>query len=331
MNSAVVRAGTPVLDVALMMEQNNALYVIVQDDSGAIVGVVSQADLDQFAELASADSTGTWKSRPIESLMATRLALPPVPTLPDAVSESTSEKDISCTPILERGSIVGVMTPHDVLVSWSRLEPALRAAGTDDVTQLANRTMFMRRLSEEWDRSARHDEPVALLLFDVDYFKQVNDQCGHMAGDKVLTAVGNSLRNSLRRYDVVARIGGDEFAAICFNCPADSVEGPVLRIQESVRQIEVPADFIRNRLTLSIGVAVVRSRDSSFTTDQLLSSADACLYHSKEAGRNCAYRIVLDCSSGEPRPECIGMPRYSEGSVDYILHPASLSSDDVAG
>lgn len=326
LDSAIVRTGTPVLDVALMMEQTDAQYVIVQNECGAIVGVVSQADLNHFTEMASEDSTSTWRSRPIESLMPTRLALPPAPPHPNREGEQASGKDISCTPILEQGRIVGVMTDDDVLVSWSRLEPALRAAGTDDVTKLANRTMFMRRLSEEWDRSSRSHEPIALLLFDVDCFKQVNDQCGHMAGDEVLTAVGNSLRESLRSYDVVARIGGDEFAALCFNCRADYIDQPIERIQESIQRIEVPAGLTRSNLTLSIGAAVVRSDKGRLTTDELLSSADACLYRAKEAGRNRAFRIVLDDASLEP--EYIGLPRYAEGSVDYLLHPESCTAPE---
>lgn len=320
--AAVVRTGTSLLDVALMMEQCDFQYAIVQDEQNAIVGIVSRDELNRYTEMVSGEATDTWQSRPVEDLMTTRLAQPSKSASPPYAIEVAAGGDISCIPIIEQGRIVGVMTRDDILMSWSRLEPALREAGTDDVTQLANRTMFMRRLSEEWDRSTRSEEPLALFLFDVDYFKQVNDLCGHMAGDEILAAVGKSVKDSLRSYDVVARIGGDEFAALCFNCKSESIDHPIRRIQESVRNIKAPVGLQRSQLTLSIGAAVVRSGFSELTTDELFSYADACLYRSKAAGRNRAFRIILD-ELQSATPECVGTgaKEYSEGSVDYIIHP----------
>jgi predicted signal transduction protein with EAL and GGDEF domain len=143
-----------------------------------------------------------------------------------------------------------------------------------------------------------------------------------MAGDEVLAAVGKSVKDSLRSYDVVARIGGDEFAALCFNCKSESINQPIRRIQESIRNIKAPAGLQRSQLTLSIGAAVVRSGFNELTTDELFSYADACLYRSKTAGRNRAFRIILD-EVQSATPECVGAgaQEYSEGSVDYIIHP----------
>ena len=325
--AAVVRAGTPLLDVALMMEQCEFQHAIVQDERGAIVGIVSRDELNRYTDMVSGETTNTWQSRPVEDLMTTRLAQPKASTPPPYSIEVAAGGDISCIPIVEQGRIVGVMTRDDILMSWGRLEPALREAGTDDVTQLANRTMFTRRLNEEWDRSSRSNEPLALFLFDVDNFKQVNDLCGHMAGDDVLAAVGQSVKESLRSYDVVARIGGDEFAALCFNCKSESIDHPIRRIQESIRNIKVPAGLQRSQLTLSTGAAVVQSGFSELTTDELFSYADACLYRSKAAGRNRAFKIILD-DTKSPSPECVGAANYSEGSVDYILHSENPHDDD---
>lgn len=325
--AAVVRTGTSLLDVALMMEQCEFQYAIVQNEQSAIVGIVSRDELNRYTEMVSGEATDTWQSRPVEDLMTTRLAHPSKSDPPPYAIEVAAGGDISCIPIVEQGRVVGVMTRDDILMSWSRLEPALREAGTDDVTQLANRTMFMRRLSEEWDRSSRSEEPLALFLFDVDYFKQVNDLCGHMAGDEILAAVGKSVKDSLRSYDVVARIGGDEFAALCFNCKSESIDHPIRRIQESVRNIKAPVGLQRSQLTLSIGSAVVRSGFNELTTDELFSYADACLYRSKAAGRNRAFRIILD-ELQSATPECIGTgsQQYSEGSVDYIIHPSEAAT-----
>lgn len=326
-SAAVVKTGTPLLDLALMMEQSEFQYAIVQNEQGAIVGLVSRADLNQYTDMVSEDGTSTWQSRPVEDLMMTRLAPGNPSTIPPYSIEVAAGGDISCIPIIEQGRVVGIMTRDDILMSWGRLEPALRAAGTDDVTQLVNRTMFMRRLTEEWDRSRRSKDPLALFLFDVDYFKQVNDLCGHMAGDDVLAAVGQGVKDSLRSYDVVARIGGDEFAALCFNCHSESIDHPIRRIQDSIRKIRVPAGLQRSQLTLSIGAAIVRSGFDGLTTDELFSYADACLYRSKSAGRNRAFKIILEDSTAAS-PECVGNIGYSEGSVDYVQHPQNEDEEE---
>ncbi|NQV25727.1 MAG: diguanylate cyclase [Rhodopirellula sp.] len=315
--AAIVRAGTSLLDLALLMEESEFLYAIVQDKRNTIVGIVSREDVTRYTEMFNSEDTATWQSRPVEDLMMTRLAQSP--NRPTNSLQVVDGSDVACIPIVEQGQIVGVMTHNDVLMSWRRLEPALRAAGTDDVTQLANRTMFMRRLEEEWDRSTRNSEPLALFLFDVDFFKQVNDQCGHMAGDDVLAAVGQSVKDSLRSYDVVARIGGDEFAALCFNCDSDAIDLPIRRIQESMRKIRIPAGLQRSQLTLSIGAAVVRSGFEELSTDKLFSHADACLYRSKAAGRNRAFRILLD-EHQTTTPESVDGKEYSAGAVNCILH-----------
>ena len=126
------------------------------------------------------------------------------------------------------------------------------------------------------------------------------------------------MKDSLRSYDVVARIGGDEFAALCFNCKSETIDQPICRIQEAVRNIKVPAGLQRSQLTLSIGATVVRSGFAELTTDKLFSYADACLYRSKTAGRNRAFNIILD-ETNSTSPECVGYAGFSEGSVDYIL------------
>jgi diguanylate cyclase (GGDEF)-like protein len=282
-----------------------------------------------YTTLLREEGVDDWKTRPVEDLMVTRLSPAPATPLPICGKPVTAGSDLSCVPIIEHGRVAGVMTEEDVLVSRSRLEPALRAAGTDDVTSLANRTMFMRRLAEEWDRSLRVNQPLTLFLFDVDYFKQVNDQCGHLAGDAVLTAVGKCVKDSLRCFDVVARIGGDEFAALCFNCNADAIEQPIRRIQDAVQKITVPEALQRGRLTLSIGAAVIRSGFESLTTDDLFAYADACLYRSKAAGRNLAFRVIVE-DSDRTVPECVEVSTYYEGSVDYLLHAESQPSETLS-
>ena len=116
---------------------------------------MSRADLNRYIDTVSGDNSDTWQSRPVEDLMTTRLSLPAVADQLADSSVLAAGTDITCIPIVEQNHIVGIMTRDDVLISWSRLEPALRAAGLDDVTQLSNRAMFIRRLNEEWARSSQ--------------------------------------------------------------------------------------------------------------------------------------------------------------------------------
>src|SRR5207237_2583695 len=89
-----------------------------------------------------------------------------------------------------------------------------RQAVTDDLTDLSNRRRFMEALRQEVARSARLDTPLALVLFDLDHFKQINDRCGHQAGDDVLRSAADAIRARVRETDLAARIGGEEFALI---------------------------------------------------------------------------------------------------------------------
>ena len=298
---AVVELGTPLTEVAQKLESTGYKYLLVQDENQSIVGVVSYSDLLSFMARVSSQSSDAWKSRPVESLMATRF----IATTPKAdamdVARIVAGSELNCVPVLEDNRLIGMITPNDLLISWDRLEPLIEAATTDEVTDLTNRSTFNRRLREEWDRSCRTKDPIALILFDLDYFKQVNDQCGHRTGDSVLSMIGSCLRRQLRTYDVVSRIGGDEFAALCCNFDPGYIDSPIRRLQTAVRNLTVPSGLDRRQLSLSIGAAVVSSNFHSLNVDQLFEAADACLYQSKDAGRDCAHRVMIgDGHDGVP-------------------------------
>ncbi|MFP6762768.1 MAG: diguanylate cyclase, partial [Planctomycetaceae bacterium] len=206
-----VSLGTPLIEVALKLGDSGARYLLVCDEQARIAGVVSYGDVLRYMARINGDATESWKSRPVESLMTTRFE----PSCPIAESEDVLGlvvgETISCVPILEGGRLVGMLTQNDLLMSWERMEPLIDAATVDEITELSNRTLFNRRIHEEWERSQRNGEPLAVLLFDLDFFKQVNDQCGHLIGDTVLSEIACCLRRQFRSYDVVSRFGGDEF------------------------------------------------------------------------------------------------------------------------
>ena len=157
------------------------------------------------------------------------------------------------------------------------LEQVRRLAGSDALTGLPNRRHFEESLERELARAVRTDQPVNLLMLDIDHFKQVNDTYGHQTGDAVLRAVGRRLSETVRVGDVVARYGGEEFAIVMPNAETEDAVDLANRVLRAVEQIDIP-------VTASIGIAtyVRHAADGS----ELVEAADRALYQSKRAGRN---------------------------------------------
>ncbi|WP_158260042.1 GGDEF domain-containing protein [Zobellella endophytica] len=146
-------------------------------------------------------------------------------------------------------------------------------AGTDYLTGLYNRRHFDQILSQRWHRDEQH--PSAIVLLDLDYFKAVNDRHGHQTGDRLLQAIPELLRPHLRRQDLLARWGGEEF--ILWLPDTDATDA--LRLSERLRHTLAEARFCEDiHLTGSFGVAVCRPGD---LLEQVIQRADACLYRAK--------------------------------------------------
>jgi diguanylate cyclase (GGDEF)-like protein len=285
---AVVSRGTTILQVAELLGKSRHRHVLVSDDGGRVAGVISSNDLLYYlAESSSADRS-EWATRTVEAIMTTHfLASRPEADASD-ITPMLASGSIHCVPVLEDDQLVGVLTADDLLFSWNRLDPVLKEAAVDPVTGLLNRTTFNHRLDEEWSRSRRQGCSLAVTIIDIDEFKQINDSCGHPAGDAVLRMVGVCLKRQLRSYDVVARFAGDEFAAICVDCNHDNIDGPVRRLQRAVHHLSIPAAG-RRQVTLSVGVAVISSNLEDSQPADLIQAADACLYKAKRDGRDRAY------------------------------------------
>jgi diguanylate cyclase (GGDEF)-like protein len=166
----------------------------------------------------------------------------------------------------------------------------LRSGLTDFLTGFHNRRYLNARLREELARAQRFRQPIAALMIDVDHFKRVNDQYGHLAGDALLREAAK--RNAeMRVSDIGARFGGDEFALILPQGDIKDGERVAKRILEAVRGTPVQIDGGHSEiLSLSIGVAVCEptadTRDFKLMAERLLAEADAALYRAKAGGRN---------------------------------------------
>ncbi|WP_210394801.1 GGDEF domain-containing protein [Motiliproteus sediminis] len=157
-------------------------------------------------------------------------------------------------------------------------------AETDDLTGTHNRRHFFELADKELRRCRRNQQPAALLLMDVDHFKKVNDTYGHQQGDRVLCLICRTLTRDLRDYDVLGRIGGEEFALLVPQADKQRALNVAERLRQEVEAIRFAPPMEALRTSLSIGIAV--TCDNSEEVNGLISRADKALYAAKHQGRN---------------------------------------------
>jgi diguanylate cyclase (GGDEF)-like protein/PAS domain S-box-containing protein len=158
-----------------------------------------------------------------------------------------------------------------------------RLAATDELSGLANYRTFRDRLTMEGERAKRHDRPLSLALLDIDHFKAINDQHGHGVGDTVLIEFARRLTAQVRDSDLVARVGGEEFALLLPETDAAGALALAERIRAAVEQ--GPFDVV-GKVTVSVGVC---SLEESGSADSLVLLADTALYWAKNSGRNTSF------------------------------------------
>jgi len=155
---------------------------------------------------------------------------------------------------------------------------------TDPLTGAMNRRGFYELMSTEHSRIIRYGGEIALLILDIDHFKQVNDSFGHSAGDRALRKITEVCSDVVRTIDVISRIGGEEFAVLLPNTSIENAAILAERIRESVDHVATEIDQgIKLKMTVSIGVASYEKGD---TPDSLMNKADQALYFAKNNGRN---------------------------------------------
>ncbi|KVX02350.1 hypothetical protein AWJ07_14480 [Shewanella frigidimarina] len=158
------------------------------------------------------------------------------------------------------------------------------AAMSDNLTGLANRRKFLDFGQEAIERIQRTHKQVWILMIDIDYFKRINDTAGHAMGDKVLIAVSQTLKESVRVVDLVCRMGGEEFSVILIDADIKGVELVAEKIRSNVENMQVEGwTNLHGSVKISIGCGL---NDGNQTLDETLKDADGALYQAKNNGRN---------------------------------------------
>lgn len=165
----------------------------------------------------------------------------------------------------------------------THLEEQRKRAMVDTLTGLPNRAGLQKRLEEEYERWQRYGGQLLMVVLDVDHFKRVNDQFGHLSGDKVLRLIAQQLSRRLRKSDFIGRFGGEEFVILM---PGTSIEKAAIVLEELRAGIEdSPFHFKNERVTITISIGYTDFRDDD-TLEQVFERADQAMYRAKDDGRN---------------------------------------------
>jgi diguanylate cyclase (GGDEF)-like protein/PAS domain S-box-containing protein len=189
------------------------------------------------------------------------------------------------TAMIENEHLVGAEIVFQDISQRKRLEAELiRLATTDALTGIANRRNFIEQLEKEMARIQRVAEPAAVLMLDLDHFKQVNDNHGHAAGDAVLQAFARAAQSTLRKIDLIGRLGGEEFAILLPETGLGAAHLFAERLRLHITTMSVENGGVSIQITVSIGLTEMTRADTS--ADAVLARADQALYQAKADGRN---------------------------------------------
>ncbi|MFQ5732114.1 MAG: diguanylate cyclase, partial [Planctomycetaceae bacterium] len=288
-----VEENTNLREVARILPKDRESLVLVTDDSGVVLGVVSSNEVRSPREYGHEQERSRWQQMPIGALMPVRM-----PSVFRSIGGTQQLPDCNW-----REDIRGVsafVADGEVFVNWRSLAPELREAFRDRLTGLPNRAGLELRLKQDWLRAQTGNEPLALLIIDLDHFKEVNDTLGHLFGDGLLQEVARAMKERVRSYDVVTRYGGDEFVAICVGCSAEEIALPVARICDALHDIsfDTACDL---SVSASIGAAICNPGVNCHSESDLLGAADECLYAAKRHMRGSTFCVDLTAAGKTKR------------------------------
>ncbi len=159
--------------------------------------------------------------------------------------------------------------------------------GTDSLTGVYNRRHFDETLEKEFSYSQRNHQPFSLIMIDIDHFKIINDKYGHAAGDHVLLDIASLIIKSVRRSDIICRVGGEEFVIVCRDTNADNVRISSDALRNVIEQHKINYSGKEIFITVSIGASTYQyDNTEGYIAEDLYKQVDKAMYHSKNAGRN---------------------------------------------
>ncbi len=180
----------------------------------------------------------------------------------------------------------GVQIERAYSTHLEELSQRLRSlAYHDSLTELYNHRYFYEQLEHEVERAQRYGRPVAVMLLDLDHFKEVNDTYGHLMGDKLLSLVGQIIKDQVRSSDIAARYGGDEFAVILPDTTRSSAEATAEKLTRAIAIGRTATGSLSETLTISASFGVACCPDDARSVSELLQFADDHLYAAKHAAR----------------------------------------------
>ncbi|MGD8590258.1 MAG: EAL domain-containing protein, partial [Chromatiales bacterium] len=293
------------------------VIILTQDDNGDILTLnpegrkclqdrlaLSDEDELNFFQLVSPSSDTNAVHRSIEALKTGKLSA----YQHDSRIETLDGEQISISWVHSRLHGKAISGEEQILSVGLDITDRERAeqrlawlANHDPLTELHNRRFFQTAFEDLLQRANRYHHSVALLFFDLDQFKYVNDTSGHQAGDAMLRVVAERLNLLIRASDLLARLGGDEFAVAI---PESDVKGAIQvaeKILENLRQVSLPTKGRSHRVSASIGIVLYPDHGSN--VQDLMSNADLSMYQAKESGRDRWHLFALDDQMREQMSE----------------------------
>nr|WP_320147002.1 diguanylate cyclase [uncultured Anaeromusa sp.] len=210
----------------------------------------------------------------------------------------------TCVPAIGKSRAVtgAIINFRDITTSWQKQKYKEYLSHRDVLTGAFNRFFFQKRIEEEISWSERYQEPVSMMMLDLDYFKRINDTWGHPVGDLVLKELAQVIRGLIRKTDFLVRLGGEEFIIVMPQTNGDEVLRAAEKIRILLEQHRYP---VVGQVTVSIGVAEHMEGE---TLDSWYGRVDCAMYQAKESGRNC----VKVADKEELRSVAAGSPKWQE-------------------